>query len=236
MDLNSNLITLRERINAACGRAHRDPESVSLVAVTKNRPPEVVNAAVELGLNLFGENRVQEAKAKIGRCLGTSRWQLIGHLQTNKCRDAVHFFEMIQSVDSFNLAGEIDKWAAKAAKTMPVLLEVNVVGESAKFGFKPDQLLTDLEAVNALPRIEVQGLMTMAPWSPHPEKARPVFARLREIKEQCEEILRVPLNHLSMGMSGDFEPAIEEGATMIRIGTALFGARPPGRAKTERGA
>lgn len=133
---------------------------------------------------------------------------------------------MIQSVDSLNLAREIDKWAAKAAKTMPVLLEVNVAGESAKFGFRPDQLLTDLEAVNALPRIEVQGLMTMAPWTPDPEKARLVFRRLREVKEQCEEILEAPLNHLSMGMSGDFEPAIEEGATMIRIGSALFGARP----------
>ena len=217
---------LRERIDAACGRVDRDPASVAVVAVSKNQPPEVVNAAAELGLNLFGENRVQEARAKIGRCPGTLRWQLIGHLQSNKCRDAVHFFEMIQSVDSLNLAREIDKWAAKAAKTMPVLLEVNVAGESAKFGFRPDQLLTDLEAVNALPRIEVQGLMTMAPWTPDPEKARLVFRRLREVKEQCEEILEAPLNHLSMGMSGDFEPAIEEGATMIRIGSALFGARP----------
>lgn len=235
MDLNSNLIALRERITAACNRARRDPASVSIVAVSKNRRPEIVNAAAELGLNLFGENRVQEAKAKIGRCSGTLHWQLIGHLQSNKCRDAVHFFEMIQSVDSLNLATEIDKWAGKSAKTMPVLLEVNVVGESAKFGFEPNQLLADLEAVNALSRIEIQGLMTMAPWSPNPEKSRPVFARLRKIKEQCEEILGVPLNHLSMGMSGDFEPAIEEGATMIRIGTALFGARPPGRTKTEQG-
>ena len=226
MDLEANLCSLRERIEVACGTAARDPASVTLVAVSKKQPPEVVEAAADLGLCLFGESRVQEAKGKIGRCPGSLHWQLIGHLQSNKCRDAVYFFEMIQSVDSLDLAREIDRCAAKAGKTMPVLLEVNVAGESAKFGFRPDSLLAELEAVNALRRIEVRGLMTMAPWSPNPERARGVFRELRELKQKCDKILGAPLEHLSMGMSGDFEPAIEEGSTMIRIGTALFGSRP----------
>ncbi len=150
---------------------------------------------------------------------------MIGHLQSNKARDGVHLFEMIQSVDSVGLAQEIDKWADKLAKTLPVLLEVNLAGEASKFGFKPDQLLSELQSINALRRVEIHGLMTMAPWSPESEKARPIFRRLRELKEACEKILNAPLAHLSMGMSGDFEVAIEEGATIIRLGTILFGPR-----------
>ena len=214
------------RIAAACERAGRDPSSVTLMAVSKNQPPERVRAAADLGLRLFGENRVQEAKAKIGLCPGALRWHLIGHLQSNKCRDAVHFFELIQSVDSLSLAAEVHKWADKAARTMPILLEVNVAGEASKFGYRPEALLAELAQVNALKRIEIHGLMTLAPWTPTPEKVRPVFRRLRELKEQCEQLLGAPLPHLSMGMSEDFEVAIEEGATLIRIGTALFGARP----------
>jgi hypothetical protein len=198
---------------------------VTFVAVSKNQPPDAIRAAADLGLGLFGENRVQEAKSKIGLCPGKLRWHMIGHLQSNKCRDAVHFFDLIQSVDSLALAQEIEKWAGKAAKTMPILLEVNVAGEAAKFGFKPEQLLADLAAVNALKRIEIHGLMTMAPWTPEVERVRPVFQRLRELKGQCEQILGAPLPHLSMGMSSDFEVALEEGATMIRVGSALFGPR-----------
>jgi pyridoxal phosphate enzyme (YggS family) len=185
-----------------------------------------VRAAAELGLTLFGENRVQEAKVKIGQCPGRLHWHMIGHLQSNKCRDAVHFFECIQSVDSLALAEEINKWAERAAKTMPVLLEVNVAGESSKFGYKPEHLVAEVSRLNALRRLELQGLMTIAPWTSEPEKVRPVFRRLRELKEQCEQVLGAPLPHLSMGMSGDYEVAIEEGATIIRVGTALFGARP----------
>ena len=226
MDLTDNLNQIRMRIAAACERAGRDPSSVTLMAVSKNQPPERVRAAADLGLRLFGENRVQEAKAKIGLCPGALRWHLIGHLQSNKCRDAVHFFELIQSVDSLSLAAEVHKWADKAARTMPILLEVNVAGEASKFGYRPEALLAELAQVNALKRIEIHGLMTLAPWTPTPEKVRPVFRRLRELKEQCEQLLGAPLPHLSMGMSEDFEVAIEEGATLIRIGTALFGARP----------
>jgi pyridoxal phosphate enzyme (YggS family) len=150
---------------------------------------------------------------------------MIGHLQTNKCRDAVHFFEMIQSVDSLELAEEINKRAGQAAKTLPILLEVNIAGEATKFGYPPDRLLKELEQINALKRIEVQGLMTIAPWTTEPEKVRPLFRQLRELKERAEQFLRAPLPHLSMGMSGDFGVAIEEGATIVRIGTALFGPR-----------
>jgi hypothetical protein len=227
MDLAANLEAVQQRINAACERAGREPGSVTLVAVTKTQPPEVVAEAAKAGLSLFGENKVQEAKAKIPLCPGRLRWHLVGHLQTNKCRDAVALFEMIQSVDSLHLAEEIAKRADQAAKTMPVLLEVNAVGEASKFGYAPEQLLEELSRINALPRLEIHGLMTVPPWTLDPERVRPVFRQLRELKERCEQILGAPLPHLSMGMTGDFEVAIEEGATMIRVGTALFGARPP---------
>lgn len=225
MDLAASLETVRQRIKAACDRCDREPNSLTLLAVTKTRPPEVVGAASGLGLLVFGENKVQEAKAKIPLCSGKLRWHFIGHLQSNKCRDAVQLFQMIQSVDSHSLAEEINKRADEAAKTMPVLLEVNLAGEASKFGYPPKTLLADLNRINALPRIEVQGLMTVPPWTPDAEHSRPHFRRLRELKAECEQTLGVPLPHLSMGMSGDFEVAIEEGATIVRIGTALFGPR-----------
>ena len=226
MDLAANITAVRQRIEAACARAGRQPDSVTLVAVTKGQPPEVVCAAAAAGLTLFGENKVQEAKAKIPLCPGRLRWHMVGHLQTNKCRDAVSLFEMIQSVDSLHLAEELNKRADQAAKTIPVLLEVNAVGEASKFGCRPDQLLADLRPINALPRLEIQGLMTVPPWALDPEDVRPVFRQMRELKQRCEQLLGAPLPHLSMGMTGDFEVAIEEGATMVRVGTALFGARP----------
>jgi PLP dependent protein len=225
MDLAANLQDVRQRISAACARAGREAASVTLVAVSKGHPAEVVCAAAELGLAVFGESRVQEAKAKIGLCPGRLRWHLIGHLQSNKCRDAVHFFAMIQSVDSLALAREINKWAEKSAKTVPVLIEVNVAGESSKFGYAPEKVLAELKDLNALPKIELHGLMTVAPYAEDAERVRPVFRRLRELKGQCEELLGAPLAHLSMGMSGDFEVAVEEGATMIRLGSAVLGAR-----------
>lgn len=226
VDIAANLAALRDRIAAACARAGHDPASVTLMAVSKNQPPEAVRAALAAGLTCFGENRVQEAKAKIPLCPGRARWQMIGHLQSNKCRDAVALFEMIQSVDSLALAQELNKQCEKAAKTMPILLEVNVAGEASKFGYQPAGLLTDFQALSQLPRLEIHGLMTIAPYTPTPERVRPVFRRLRELRAECEQLLGVPLPHLSMGMSGDFEVAIEEGATLVRIGTALFGPRP----------
>jgi PLP dependent protein len=226
MDLAENLNSIQQRIATACARAGRAPDSVTLVAVTKGQPPEVVSAAADAGLTLLGENKVQEAKAKVPLCPARLRWHMIGHLQSNKCRDAVELFEMIQSVDSLALAREINRRAEQAAKTMPVLLEVNVAREASKFGYQPEILLAELNQINDLPKIAIHGLMTMAPWTSETEKVRPVFHRLRELKTQCEEILGAPLPHLSMGMTEDFEVAIEEGATLVRIGTALFGPRP----------
>ena len=225
MDLAAHLASIQERIRAASERANRDSASVSLMAVTKTHPPETVAEAARLGLTLFGENKVQEAKAKIPHCPGKIHWHMIGHLQSNKCRDAVQLFEMIEGVDSLDLAEEINKRADQAAKTMPILLEVNVVGEASKFGYKPEQLLADLPRLNALRRLEIHGLMTIPPYSPVPERSRPVFRQLRDLQIKCEQVLGAPLPHLSMGMSGDFEVAIEEGATIVRIGSALFGER-----------
>ena len=233
VSLPENLNLIQQRIRAACDRCDREPNSLTLLAVTKTQPPEIVSAAASLGLLVFGENKVQEAKAKIPLCPGKLRWHFIGHLQSNKCRDAVQLFQMIQSVDSFSLAQEINKRADEAAKTMPVLLEVNLAGEASKFGYKPEQLLAELKEINLLPRVEIHGLMTVPPWSPDAENSRPHFRQLRELKLQCEQIIGAPLPHLSMGMSGDFEVAIEEGATMVRIGTALFGPRAKAKPRPE---
>jgi pyridoxal phosphate enzyme (YggS family) len=220
-----NLNSIRARIAAACARAGRAEDSVTLLAVSKSHTPETIRAAVDAGQIHFGENKIQEAKAKIPLSPGKARWQFIGHLQSNKVRDAVELFEMIQGVDSLAIAQEISKRAEQAGKTMPILLEVNVAGEGSKFGYAPEKLLAELNELNALPRIEIHGLMAIPPFTPLAEKARPYFQKLRELKTDCEKILGVPLPQLSMGMSGDFEIAIEEGATIVRVGTALFGER-----------
>jgi pyridoxal phosphate enzyme (YggS family) len=225
VSLQDNLDSIQQRIRAACDRAGRGPDSVTLLAVSKTHPPETINAAGDLDLIFFGESKIQEAKAKIPLCSGRLRWHFIGHLQSNKCRDAVELFEMIQSVDSLDLAREISRRCEQAAKRMPVLLEVNLAGEASKFGYRPEKLLGDLNEINSLPRIEIRGLMTVPPWSPDAENSRPHFRRLRELKSECEQILGAPLPHLSMGMSGDFEIAIAEGSTIVRIGTGLFGTR-----------
>ncbi len=225
MDLAANLENIQLRIKTACERSRRDPASVTLLAVTKSHPPETIHAAAELGLTYFGENKVQEAKAKIPNCPSRCHWHFIGHLQSNKVRDAVELFEMIQSVDSLSLAQDISKRAEQTSKTMPILLEVNVAGEASKFGYAPEKMLAELNQINALPKIEVHGLMAVPPWTPEAESSRPHFRKLRELKERAEALLGAPLPHLSMGMTGDFEVAIEEGATIIRVGTALFGER-----------
>src|SRR6266545_2307156 len=208
---------------------------IPLLAVSKGMPPQVVREAADAGLALFGENKVQEAKAKIPLCPDRLRWHMIGHLQSNKCRDAVRLFEMIHSVDSVSLAEEIQKCADRQARTMPVLLEVNLAGESAKFGFRPAAVLPALQQINSLPRVEIHGLMTLGPWTPDAEKVRSIFRQLRELKTRCEQALGAPLPHLSMGMSGDFEVAVEEGATIVRLGTALFGPRPKPTRQSQSG-
>jgi PLP dependent protein len=230
VSLAERVTSIQQRIRDACARKGREVNSVTLLAVSKGQPPEAVNEAAQLGITILGENKVQEAKAKIPLCSSRLRWQMIGHLQSNKCRDAVELFEMIQSVDSLPLAAEISKRADAAGKTLRVLLEVNLAGEASKFGYRPEQLLSDLLRLNALSRIEIHGLMTVPPWTDEPERLRPIFGQMRDLKARCEEKLGAPLPHLSMGMSGDFEVAIEEGATIVRIGTALFG--PRSKAKT----
>ena len=237
MDIAANLESIRQRLHAACLSAGRAPDSVTLLAVSKSHPPETIRAAAAAGQIGFGENKVQEAKAKIPLCPGKLRWHFIGHLQSNKVRDAVELFQMIQGVDRFAVAQEISKRCEQAGKTLPVLLEVNVAGEASKFGYPPEKLLAELAELNALPRIEIHGLMAIPPFSPVPEKSRPYFRRLRELKTACEQILGAPLPELSMGMSGDFEIAIEEGSTIVRVGTALFGQRvSPVRRLEETGA
>lgn len=225
MDLAANVEVIQRRITAACERAGRDPSTVRLMAVSKGHSPEAICAVAETGITLFGESKIQEAKLKIPQCPGRLHWQMIGHLQSNKAKDAVQLFELIQSVDSLSLAQELNKRAEQAAKTLPVLLEVNAAGESSKFGYKPEAVLAELAQLNALKRLEIHGLMTIAPYVQDLERVRPFFRKLRELRERCEQQLGAPLPVLSMGMSGDFEVAIEEGSTLVRVGTAIFGER-----------
>jgi len=206
--IGENLERIRERIARA--------GDVQLIAVSKKVPPEGIEEALAAGQMLFGESKVQEAKAKIPVVSGRARWHMVGHLQSNKARDAVALFELIHSVDNISLAVELDKWAERAGKTQAILLEVNVSGEVSKFGLKPEDVEAALERINALRRVEVRGLMTIPPAG---KEARPFFRQLREMRD------RLGLTELSMGMSHDFEVAIEEGATMVRIGTAIFGER-----------
>lgn len=225
-ELQENLTRIRSRIDQACERSGRQPDSVRLMAVSKNQSPELVAQAASAGLTLFGENRIQEAKVKIPLCPGQLEWHFIGHLQSNKSRDAVSLFHVVQGVDSLALAEELQKQAIKQARSLPILLEVNVAGESSKFGWNPDRLLAELLQLNALNRLEVHGLMTIAPYAVDPEQVRPIFRRLRELRDRCTDLLGAPLPVLSMGMSGDLEVAIEEGATLVRVGNGSLRRAP----------
>jgi PLP dependent protein len=199
--------------------------SVELVAVSKTHPPEVIRQAVEAGQLLFGESRVQEAKAKIPDLPARLRWHLIGHLQSNKIRQALPFFEMIHGVDSVELLDEIQRIAGDLGLFPRILLQVNVAGESSKFGFAPERLLSQVERISSADRVQVEGLMTIPPLASNPENSRKYFLQLRQLRERLEKEFRFPLPHLSMGMSGDYRIAVEEGATLVRVGTAIFGER-----------
>lgn len=223
--IQENLEKVRSRIQQACDLAGRSSEEVSLVAVSKKKSVQDIREALEVGLLVFGENRVQEARLKVHELPPHLQWHMIGHLQSNKARDAVRFFHMIESLDSFALAMELEKSCEAFSKTIAVLLQVNVSGEASKHGFSPESIKDEIKTLNDLARLEIHGFMTMAPWTPEPEKVRPCFRRLREVRDTCEDVMGVPFPILSMGMSGDFEIAIQEGATHIRIGTALFGPR-----------
>jgi pyridoxal phosphate enzyme (YggS family) len=215
----ANLDNIRQRLAAAAERGRRDPSTVELIAVSKTVLPARIEEAVAAGQLLLGESKVQEAKAKIPIISSRVRWHMVGHLQGNKARDAVALFELIHSVDSVKLAAEIAKWAERAGKTQRVLLEVNVSGEVSKFGLKPDLLASTLTEINRLPRLEVAGLMTIPPAG---KDARPFFRQLRELRDAFG------LRELSMGMTHDYEVAVEEGATLVRVGTGIFGERAAG--------
>jgi PLP dependent protein len=224
-NIAENLESVRAGINESERRSGRPAGSVELIAVTKTHPPEVVRQAVEAGQLLFGENRVQEAKAKIPELPAKLRWHLIGHLQSNKIRSALQLFEMVQGVDSVELLNEIQRIAGDLGLFPRVLLQVNVAGESSKFGFSPQKLLSQVEQISRADRVQVEGLMAIPPLAPSPENSRRYFVQLRELRDRLEMEFRFPLPHLSMGMSGDYLVAVEEGATYVRVGTAIFGER-----------
>jgi pyridoxal phosphate enzyme (YggS family) len=221
----TRLASIHATIAEAAARSGRQAEDVALVAVSKTQPPEAVQEAIDAGQLLFGENRVQEARAKIPLLPARVRWHLIGHLQKNKIRQALPLFTLIESIDSLELALELDRLATEAGVFPRALLEVNVAGEGTKFGFAPDRLRTDLEALLRLERVQIEGLMCIPPPVPRAEDARRYFVALRELRDRLAAESGVPLPQLSMGMSGDFPVAVEEGATLVRVGSAIFGER-----------
>ncbi|MEI6564302.1 MAG: YggS family pyridoxal phosphate-dependent enzyme [bacterium] len=225
IELENRYADIIRRIHEACGRVGRDPATVRLMAVSKTLQPDDIAAVAALGIETFGENRIQEARGKISLCPGRLHWHLIGHLQSNKAREAVRLFEMIHSVDSLRMLETLDRVAAEEGCTLPVCLEVNVSGERSKFGMSPDDLPVALEAANRLFKVKVVGLMTIPPIAEDPGEARPFFRALRDLRDRMQAATGLNLPELSMGMSHDFEIAVEEGATWIRVGTLLFGPR-----------
>ena len=231
MTIAENLKRVRERIAAAAQRAGRKPEEVALMAVTKTSPAERIREAYAAGLRLFGENRVQEFAGKAGALqdLDDAEWHMIGHLQTNKAGKAAELFSAVDSIDSFKLAEKLNAAAEKLNKKLDVLIEINVGSEEAKSGAAPDspELEKILQAASGLRNLRIQGLMTVPPLAEDPQQARPYFRRLRDIRDRiaAQNLPAVAMGILSMGMSHDFEVAIEEGATCVRVGTGIFGER-----------
>lgn len=222
---SERLIQARDKIEKACQRAGRSADEVRILAASKAQSPEKIKEAADCGLVVFGENRVQEARQKIPLCPTHLEWHMIGHLQTNKVREAVRLFQMIHSVDSQKLLAAIDAAGELTGRIMPVLLEINVSGEGSKFGFAPESVPEALEYANSLKRVEIRGLMTIPPAANDPADARPFFQKLRGFRDKWGEQSGYALKELSMGMSHDFEIAVEEGATWVRLGTVLFGQR-----------
>ena len=220
-----NLQRVRQQMAQAALKAGRPVEEIELVAITKTHPAEKVREAIEAGQTLLGESRVQEARRKIPELPSNVRWHFVGHLQKNKVRHALPLFEIIHSVDSLALAEEINRIAQEEGLHPRVLLEVNVAGEGSKFGFAPGMLREQMEPLLALPRLSILGLMTIPPLAEEAEASRKYFAQLRALRDRLQNEFRVDLARLSMGMTDDFPIAIEEGATLVRVGTAIFGER-----------
>jgi PLP dependent protein len=226
--IHANVDTIRRRIVVACKRVGRSPGEVTLVAVSKTFPAEAIREAVRAGVPDIGENYVQELLAKREHVATEQvRWHFVGHLQRNKVRHIASWISLIHAVDAPGVAREIDRRAAQAGRVIDFLVEINTTGEETKFGVSPDATVSFLRSLEGLAHIRVAGLMTIGPFLPDPEGSRPMFRLLRELREEARALGQpnVTMEHLSMGMTGDFEVAIEEGATLIRIGTAIFGSR-----------
>ena len=221
--IKENILKIRERIALTCSRVNRDPGLITIVAVSKGRTPEQIKQVIDSGITDIGENKVQEALVKYNeitnkRVSGSRiNWHMVGHLQTNKAKDAVRIFGLIHSVDSLHLAGEIDRQAGKINKIQDILIEVKTSAEPTKFGLKPDEIFEVIKGIAELKNINLKGLMTIAPLLANPDESRPYFSKLRKLRDKIN-----PTMVLSMGMTDDFELAIEEGATMVRIGRAIF--------------
>lgn len=223
--LAENLARVQAQIAQAASAAGRAVTAIELVAVSKTHPAEQVQEIFDAGHRLFGESRVQEAREKIPRLPGAARWHFIGHLQKNKIRHALPLFELFHGIDSLETAQNVDRIADELGLFPKILLEVNVAGESSKFGFSAANLQAQFASLLELPRVEIHGLMTIAPLAGDGEASRPFFAQLRELRDELQSVHGVTLPHLSMGMTNDYGVAIQEGATLVRVGTAIFGAR-----------
>ncbi|HPV49522.1 MAG TPA: YggS family pyridoxal phosphate-dependent enzyme [Smithellaceae bacterium] len=225
--ITANIADIRERITRAALRAGRNPESIRLMAVCKTVGAERVRQALDAGITLFGENYVQEAREKIPLVGEAAEWHMIGHLQTNKAKYVANLFEWIHSVDRHELAQELDKRAARTGRRLNVLMEVNVSGEVSKNGIEPQRAAGLARQISVLPNLHLRGLMTMPPYSDNPEDSRPYFVALRNLRDEITRaaIPGISMDELSMGMTDDFEVAIEEGATIVRVGRAIFGER-----------
>jgi pyridoxal phosphate enzyme (YggS family) len=226
ISIAENLERVREQITQAAAKAGRAVNEIELVAITKTHPAEKVREAVEAGHSVFGESRVQEARAKIPELPSNLRWHFVGHLQKNKIRHALPLFELFHGVDSLALAQEMNRIAAEDGERPRLLLEVNVAGEGSKFGFKAETLRAEIGSLLALPRLLIEGLMCIPPLAEEAEVSRKFFVQLRELRDSLEKEFDVTFPHLSMGMTQDFSIAVEEGATLVRVGTAIFGERP----------
>ena len=233
-DISENLARVSGAIAEAAARAKRPVDSIQLVAITKTHDAEKVRAAVEAGQTLFGESRVQEARVKIPELPSNLRWHFVGHLQKNKIRHALPLFELFHGIDDVDLARDMNRIAEEDGMHPRILLEVNLAGEGSKFGFTPDKLREQMEELLALPRLSILGLMTIPPLAEEAEASRKFFVQLRELRDQLQAEFHVDLAQLSMGMTQDFAVAVEEGATLVRVGTAIFGKRSRPKRERER--
>jgi len=234
-EIAENLAQIRSRIAAAAEKSGRPLSDIVLVAISKTHEAEKVRAAFDAGQEIFGESRVQEARVKIPLLPSVARWHFVGRLQKNKIRHALPLFEFFHSVDSLELARDMNRIAEEEGLRPRVLLEVNVAGEGSKIGFAPDTLRAQMEALLELPRLTIEGLMTIPPFAAEAETSRSYFVELRELRDRFAAEFQIGLPQLSMGMSGDFAVAIEEGATLVRVGTAIFGKRTPARLRNPEG-